>query len=133
MNTQDWLVFDQIFDTKWLNASVSMSSIEDDMELILTGIETNLKSLKGLDYEFEATEMYKSTLSLASAMTEITRLKEMAAKKTVMEKTDVQVAPEVEKTDAPKEWMDLKVNINEYEFDALTEWMNEHGIDWRMA
>ena len=138
LNTFDWLTLDKIFNEKWLNASTVMSSIESEMEFELNAVEANLESLKGLEYEFEATEMFKRNLSLADALNENRRLGEVAAKKAEFVKETpkenlievVKVEPECTE---PREWMDLKVKINPYEFDALTEWLTEQGIDWRMA
>ena len=143
INPFDWLVFDQVFDTKWLNASASMGSIKSDMEVILAGIQTNLAALKGLEYEFEATEYYKRTLSLADAVGENKRLIDLAVKRAEMEQAKAEVKPEEKafievspveiRPSAPKEWVDLKVNITEYEYDALTAWLDEQGIDWRIV
>ena len=158
LNTLDWLVFDQIFDTKWLNASASMGAIESEMKLILSGIEANVNSLKGVEYEFEATERYKTTLSLADALNENKRLIDLAFKKAEAEakaKDVVKVADdiklfdgaarqeaiketsviEVARVEEPvedKEWMTLKVQINSKQYDDLEQFLNDRGIEWRM-
>lgn len=124
VNKYDWLVFDQVFDTKWLNASASYNTIRDEISWKLECIRTCMETLKGLEYEFEAVEMYKKTLSLADAVNENKRLIELYAKK------EPEKEPEV--PDAPKEWLDLKVYINEYEVDTLTGWLDKQGIEWRI-
>ena len=121
MNTFDWLKFEQIMDAKWFNASITMASITDDMAVTLTAITGNMQALKGLEYEFEATEVYKNTLSLAKAIEENKRLIDVANKKALIE-----VSPVGE----PKDWMVLKVRIGEKDYDSLTAWLDNRGIDW---
>jgi hypothetical protein len=160
LNTYDWLTFEQVFDQKWLNASTSMSTIEGDINVILAGIETNMGSLKGLEYEFEATEEFKRTLSLSDALAENRKLIDLAKKRAemeaVLEQAKAGEIPVIEvdsvkvenptdapfinvekveelKPSVPGEWMTLKVKINEYEFDALTEWLNGQGIEWSIV
>lgn len=125
VNKYSWLRFEQIFDQKWLNASVSMGAVENEINIILTGIEVNLNSLKGLEYEFEAMEFYKESLSLPMAIMENKRLIDLANKKNEQVK--------VETSDEPRTRMSLTVNINTKEYDALTEWLNSRGIEWSIA
>lgn len=71
----DWLSFNQIFNDKWLNKTVSMTSIEEEISKVLTKIIFDLQTIKSLDaYSFEATECYKRTLDLNSAIAEGQRL-----------------------------------------------------------
>lgn len=137
-NTFVWLKFEQIFDPKWLNASTSMGTIENDINVILAGIGTNLESLKGLEYEFEATEKYKETLSMNEALIENRRQGELAKKKAELvepksEPTLIEVTKvEEPETEEPKSWMKLEVKINSKEYDALAKWLDEMGIEWSM-
>ena len=130
-NTFEWLKFEQIFDSKWLNASTSTGTIENEINMILSTIETNLKSLKGLEYEFEATEQFKRTLSLAEALNENSRLAEIAKKKAEVEKAEKKIETR-DFDEEPKEWMTLKVKIDSKDYDALTEWLERQGIEWSM-
>ncbi len=137
LNTLDWLKYEQIADAKWLNASESLSSIESAIKLIVASIEANVNSLSTLEYGFEAVEYYKRTLSVADAMMENKRLMEVAFKKAEMakeqkpeEKAFIEVAPVDDVKSLDREWMNLRVNINENEYDALTTWLNDQGIDW---
>ena len=135
-NTFVWLTFEKILDQKWLNASTTMGAIDNEMNLILSGIEVNLNSLKGLEHEFEATERYKETLSIAEALNENRRLTELAKKKSELETKEenpfIEVSNVEFKPEEPGEWMNLKVKINSAQYDALTEWMNGQGIEWSM-
>ena len=125
LNPFSWLRFEQIFDEKWLNAAVSIGTVENEMNVIFAGIETNLNSLKGFEYEFEVTEFYKESLSLPMAVLENKRLIELNAKR-------AEAKPEV-KSDEPREWMTLKLKINTNEYDALEKWLNAQGIEWSMT
>ena len=133
LNTLDWLLFDQIFDTKWTNASTSMSSIEDEMKMTLNLIRNNLDSLNGLEYSFEAKEMYKNTLSLSQAINENTRLIDLAKKKAAIEpKAEPIIAPTEPAHEEARQWMELKVKINSNDFDALQAWLEGRGIEWEI-
>ena len=74
--------FEKIYDPKWLNATTSLASVKKDLEARLNQIDTDIAVLAGVDeYKFEALEEYKSTLSLALAMSEVQRLKDLAIRK----------------------------------------------------
>lgn len=120
-NTYDWLQFDQVFNPKWLNASTTISSVEVDVNIILSTIAANLNSLKGLPYEFETIEKYKETLSMSDALAESKRLVEMATKKAEVETVPV--------SDEPRSWMTVKVLINSNEYDTLVAWLDKQGIE----
>ena len=77
-----WLEFSQIFNEKWLNSSVSMSSIEKDIMDRMDAIFKDLELLNELpEYGFEATEVYKKSLDLNSALSEGRRLAEIQKRK----------------------------------------------------
>lgn len=76
------LKFEQIFDPKWLNASVSMKSIEEAISNKLEQIVTDLATLAEMpQFSFEATEVYKDTLDISKAISEGRRLSEIQKKK----------------------------------------------------
>lgn len=132
VNTLDWLTCDQIMDKKWLNASTSISSITDEMTIAIRSIETDFNSLQGLEYSLEATVVFKATLSLAAAIAENKRMVDLAGMRVEMEKQGQNDGKTEVLTQSPKEWVELRVSITEYEFDELMDWLNEHKIDWRV-
>lgn len=70
--------FEQIFNEKWLNASASMKSIQEEIVARLEQIEKDLATLSNLpEFGFEATEVYKSTLDVNKAITEAKRMSDM--------------------------------------------------------
>ena len=76
------LKIDQIFDLKWLNASVSMKSIQEDIKARLNQIKNDVDTLRNLpEFGFEAVEVYKTTLDINRALNEGKRLAEIAKKK----------------------------------------------------
>lgn len=82
----DWLKFEQIFNEKWLNASVSMKSIQGEIDSRLDQIANDLDTLQNLpEFGFESTEVYKSTLDLNRALNEGRRLSEIAKAKAAHE------------------------------------------------
>jgi hypothetical protein len=78
----EWLSLEQIFDDKWLNKSVKLSAVYDEIDLKLTGISIDLDTLSNLpEFGFEAEEVYKSTLDMSRAISEGKRLAEIQKRK----------------------------------------------------
>ena len=76
------LTFEQMFDEKWLNASVKLSSIQTEIESKLNKITNDLDTLNNLpEFAFEAIEVYKTTLDLNIAISEGKRLSEIQKRK----------------------------------------------------
>lgn len=75
------------FDAKWLNASVSMKSIEDTINAFVTEAINNLNTLANLpEFGFEACEVYKTTLDMNKAISEAQRMSQIAKAKAEQEK-----------------------------------------------
>lgn len=86
-NPPAWLKFEQIFNERWLLASVSMRQVQDGIEEWLNEIKNNLDILANLpEFAFEATEVYKSTLDVQKALNEGKRLAEMIKRKQEQER-----------------------------------------------
>ncbi len=78
----EWLDFGRIFNEKWLNTSVKMSAIQDEINAKLEQIQNDLNTLSKLpEFAFEATEEYKRTLDVNRAISEGSRLAEIAKRK----------------------------------------------------
>ena len=87
LNTYEWLNFEQIFNERWLLASVSMRQVQDGIEGWLNEVKTNLDILTNLpEFAFEATEVYKSTLDVQKALNEGKRFAEMIKRKQEQER-----------------------------------------------
>lgn len=78
----EWLKIGQIWNAKWLNATKSMKSIREEINLALEGIKGDLATLAEIhDFGFEATEEYKRTLDINKALSEGMRLAEIQKRK----------------------------------------------------
>lgn len=78
----DWLTPEKIFKDVWLNKTVKMAVIEDEIKETLDKIEKTLVILRNLpDFSFEATEEYKHSLDFSKAVETANKLKETAIKK----------------------------------------------------
>ena len=82
MGFQNFVTLENIQDPKWLNASVSMKSIEDQMRSRMYQIGDDVLTLHNLpEFGFEATEVYKQTLDINKAIKEAQRMTEIAKAK----------------------------------------------------
>ena len=78
----DWVKFEQVFDTRWLNASVSMTTVSKELIARLEQIENDISTLSNLpEFGFEAVEVYKSTFDINRALNEGKRLSEIQKRK----------------------------------------------------
>lgn len=81
-NIFDWLKLEKIFDTKWLNATNSISKIESEIDEKVAKIDAEISTLQSLkEFSFEAIETYKNCLDLSLAIAEGQRLAEIQRRK----------------------------------------------------
>lgn len=86
-----------IFDSRWLNKTTSMRSIEDVMNAFITSVEKDVDTLSKLPkFGFEALEVYKSTLDINRALSEGQRLAEIQKKKAEHEAEQARLKAEKE-------------------------------------
>lgn len=79
---QAFVKLEMIWDEKWLNASVSMKSIEEKMRDRMYQISTDLLTLNRLsEYAFEAVAVYKETLDMNRSIAEAQRMSDIAKQK----------------------------------------------------
>ena len=142
----DWLTLNRIFDEKWLNASVSMKSIQEEILNKLEQISNNLDSLASLpEFGFEAAEVYKTSLDINKAISEAQRMSQIAKAKAEAEaqKAAEQVAPiepqatptpvvEVEqKVEQPKQWIAFQALLSTEDAIALKDFFNSRNIEFK--
>ena len=78
----EWLNLLQIFNEKWLNASTSMKSIQEEIVSELARIKHDLEIIAKIpEFSFEARVVYKDTLDISKAIQEAQRLEELQKKK----------------------------------------------------
>lgn len=142
VNLNEFVKFEQILDQKWLNASVSMKSIEDAIIAKGNKVMEDLHVVRSLPlYAFEAEQVYLHTLDLARAVSEAHRLQELAEKKAVWEaeKAKAQAEPvkyESSKPEEPvnepeREWIGFEAFLSVDEAKALGIWLKSQGIKYR--
>ncbi len=89
--------FEMIFDEKWLNASVSMKSIQTQIQETLAKIEQDIATLQNLpEFAFEAIEEYKTSLNLSKAIQEGQRLADIQRRKQEKEAEQARLKAEAE-------------------------------------
>lgn len=138
----DWLTLEQIFDDKWLNASASMTSIEQAIKERCSAIAVEVKTLEGLsDFSFEAIQEYKRSLNLSQAIAEGQRLADIQKRKAEAEAQKAQAAPTACKPAEPvdvwaddkgdgRAWVSFKARVNLKEAQELNMYLKEHGIQF---
>lgn len=77
----DFLTLDKVEDPKWLNKTVSLLDIKEDIELKVALVKRGLASLRGIEYEFEAVDYYKRTLDYEGALDKAEECKRIAEAK----------------------------------------------------
>ncbi|KAA8502008.1 DUF1351 domain-containing protein [Mediterraneibacter catenae] len=83
---QPFVTLEKIWDEKWLNASVSMSRVEDQMKTCMYQIGNDVTTINNLpEFSFEAMEVYKKSLNLTTAIQEGQRLSEIQKRKAAYE------------------------------------------------
>lgn len=79
---QSFVTLDMIWDEKWLNATVSLAKIEEQMKSIMYQIGDAVLTIHKLpEFSFEAMEIYKKTLNLSQAIAEGQRLADIQKRK----------------------------------------------------
>ena len=83
---QAFVTLDMIWDEKWLNATVSMTKVEEQMKTRMYQIGDDVFTIHSLpEFSFEAMEVYKKTLDLTKAIQEGQRLSEIQKRKAAYE------------------------------------------------
>lgn len=83
----DAITLMMIFDEKWVNASVSMNSVQDAIDTRLQQIRSDITTLDNLnEFGFEAKQEYLRSLDLGKAIAEGQRLSDIQKRKEEYEK-----------------------------------------------
>lgn len=91
------LTFQRVMDARWLNASISMKAIQEEINGILAKYAEDISTLSNLpEFAFEAVEVYKNTLNLGMAVNEAHRLSEQAKRKAEYEAEQARLKAEDE-------------------------------------
>lgn len=157
---QTFVTLDMIFNDKWLNASTSLKSIEEEMKQLMYRFSTDLLTLNNLpEFGFEAVEVYKITLDINKAISEAQRMSQIAKAKAEKEaeqarlKADQDAAMErmiaeeeakkeadatiskIEQVepvaDAPKQWIKFQAYMTVEQAKGLGQYMKSAGIEYK--
>lgn len=110
---QNFVTLDKIQDPKWLNASVSMKSIEEQMRSRMYQIGDDVLTLIGLaEFGFEATEVYKQTLDINKAISEAKSMSEIAKAKADAE-AKKKAAEESRKAEEERKAKEIKEELSQ--------------------
>lgn len=103
------LTLERVMDQRWLNATVSMKSIQGEINEILAKYAEDIATLQNLpEFSFEAVEVYKNTLDMYKAISEGKRLSEIQKKK-----AEHEAEMERQKAEAEKAMKEAVNNISE--------------------
>lgn len=142
----EFISFEQIFEDKFLNASTSLKQVETVINNVFNSVKCNLKTIAELkDYTFEATEVYKETLNLSTALEKAKYMVDMAERKKVEEEKREQekseeikeVAPDPQQeaeepaTDVKREWTKFEAYLSTEEAKMLASWLKLNNIKIR--
>lgn len=141
----EFVDFEQIFEDKFLNASLSLKMVETVISNKFNSIKCNLKTIADLkEYSFEATEVYKETLNLNEALEKARYMVDIAEKKKAEEERKEQEKEEEVKevasdpqeaeepaTDVKREWTAFEAYISAKEAKMLAAWLKLNNIKIR--
>ena len=142
----EFISFEQVFEDKFLNASTSLKQVETVIDNKFNAIKCNLKTIAELkDYTFEATEVYKETLNLNTALEKAKYMVDMAERKKAEEEKreqekseeikevalDPQEAIEEPATDVKREWTKFEAYLSTEEAKMLASWLKLNNIKIR--
>ena len=135
-NPFDWLKIEQIFNEKWLNATVKIPAVEAEIKERFEQIGKDLHTLSELpEFAFEATEVYKYTLDINKAITEGHRLSEIAKRKAEHEAEQQATISEMETvkptTEEPAEWIAFKALLTVENAQALADFFRARNIEFK--
>lgn len=149
----EWMTVEQIWNPKWLNASMSMASIETELLNQKNDIIRNCQTLATLpNYSHEAVLFYQKTLDVSGALAKVTELADIEAKKKKMLEEEakkretenafipvpeqravieVERIQEEEAAPEPKMWVGFEAYLNKTQAALLKDFFNENNIDFR--
>lgn len=123
-----------IFSEKWLNASVSLSSIEKELTIISEEIRGKMEIIGRTEFPFEAREVFIKTGNLSMAIAESQRLIDVEARKRAAQEAapapTVPEAPTAQPKEEPRTWIGFKARLSVAEARALAGWLKQNKIEY---
>lgn len=143
MGFQKFVTLEMIWDEKWLNASVALSKVENQMKETMYRIGEEVGTISRLpEFSFEAMEVYKKTLDLTQAikkgqeLADIQKRKEeaLARQKAEEERRKAEEAAAGKESENPEDVVDARNAPKEAEENDYTRVVSEPvmRIDFRV-
>lgn len=140
---QKFVTLEMIWDEKWLNASVALSKVENQMKETMYRIGEEVGTISRLpEFSFEAMEVYKKTLDLTQAikkgqeLADIQKRKEeaLARQKVEEERRKAEEAAAGKESENPEEAVDTQETPKKAEENDYTRVVSEPvmRIDFRV-
>lgn len=109
MGFQSFVTLEKIWDPKWLNASTSMKSIEEQMRSRMYQIGDNVLRISQFpEFSFEAMEAFKETLLIDTAVDVVQKNREMEQKKAA-----AKAAEEARKAEEERKAQEIKEELSQ--------------------
>ena len=127
---QTFVSLDMIWDEKWLNATVTLSKIEEQMKSQMYQIGSDVLTINNLpEFSFEAMEVYKSTLDVNRAIQEGHRLADIQKRKLEAERIKKEQEIRKEKEEAEQKDTVVQSIASVPTYEAVLETMEEVAED----
>jgi hypothetical protein len=82
----EWLTLEQLWDDKWLNATVTINQVITEIDEKVRRINENLLVINGLpEYSYEAEQLYKKSLDFGEAVRKAKEMAEIQRRKQALE------------------------------------------------
>ena len=153
----DEIGLEGIFNTKWLNESVSMKSVKKEIDDIVCKIQVDISTINDLgELSFYALEKYFKSHNLNDSILFAKEQIELEKKKAEFENKNEEmdpvepleepdIVPEIEEIpfyepednfipdfrEPERAWMALRVKVSEEEKKLLIEFLREHNFDFK--
>lgn len=128
------MTFEHVYEGKFLNKSVSMSTVEQYMKNSVERFKSDLAALQNLpEFSFEAVEVYKQTLDMHKAISEGKRLAEIQKRKAEAErqKAEVEFAKCMNPPEPPEEQLPGQIGFSDAEsFDEIVKEATAEPKQW---
>lgn len=126
MGFQNFVTLEKIQDPKWLNASVSMKNIEDQMRSKMYEIGNDvLRISQFAEFSFEAMEAYKERLLMDDALIKVESERNMAQKKAAAK------AAQSASVHEPTFPVRFEAIVTEEQAKELAAWFTERHIQFK--
>src|SRR5699024_1185948 len=119
----------QIFDKRWLNATVSLNKVYEEIQERIAKIEADMDTIERLsEFAFEALEVYKQTIDLSQAISEGQRLADIQKRKEQQARQAEQKADVVQEPEGAQAEEICDVNMPSSMDDELRSWIKFEAL-----